>query len=80
METFFSFREKKKNIVLILPMRNGNRIHISKFYRKIIVLILPMRNGNTYEELAVTIPEIASSYPTYEEWKHLLLSVESFII
>ena len=67
--------------VLILPMRNGNikQIQIQNQIL-LMVLILPMRNGNHHNISLIWLPRHLRSYPTYEEWKHLLLSVESFII
>ena len=34
------------NIVLILPMRNGNLLFVLLLFLLLPVLILPMRNGN----------------------------------
>ncbi len=55
-------------IVLILPMRNGNKILSFMQYSREIVLILPMRNGNLLF-LSFYILLFYCSYPTYEEWK-----------
>ena len=57
--------------VLILPMRNGNFSDMFFLLLLFIVLILPMRNGNNYSSIFDTL-DTNSSYPTYEEWKHLL--------
>ena len=55
--------------VLILPMRNGNKLLELSMNSMITVLILPMRNGNTNQTTSnITIKN--GSYPTYEEWKH----------
>ncbi len=37
---------KTYSIVLILPMRNGNRLAVDVDKKRNVVLILPMRNGN----------------------------------
>ena len=48
-----------KFTVLILPMRNGNRLKMQKLEKKILkVLILPMRNGNS-EIVANTTDDVS---------------------
>ena len=59
--------------VLILPMRNGNKIEDTGiFVGYALVLILPMRNGNTGPYLVLNktyIPLLS----TYEEWKQAMV-------
>ena len=38
----------------------------------ISVLILPMRNGNVRKIISRIKSIVASSYPTYEEWKQVI--------
>ncbi len=61
------------NPVLILPMRNGNKVWSYQ-------VLLNSRSYPTYEEwkhisLIKKGLSFASSYPTYEEWKHFTLNV-----
>jgi len=44
---------RNKRLVLILPMRNGNRYFLFLLFFVSFVLILPMRNGNPkkYDEV-----------------------------
>jgi len=58
------------NLVLILPMRNGNCTLMLPFTFSVYVLILPMRNGNLLTTKTGT-NLLSCSYPTYEEWKLL---------
>ena len=60
-------------LVLILPMRNGNKSSSVGSCRQNIVLILPMRNGNGIPASS-TGDNVQCSYPTYEEWKLLFVS------
>ena len=61
---------KNTNMVLILPMRNGNMKYLPCHGSLTSVLILPMRNGNYITGVMVTFSiGSISSYPTYEEWK-----------
>jgi len=62
------FEQGLKNIVLILPMRNGNYLHLQK------ESYADSCSYPTYEEWKhshkkVTYTNGKSSYPTYEEWK-----------
>jgi len=62
--------------VLILPMRNGNVYSLSLSFELFVVLILPMRNGNQIKQL-IFLHHMNSSYPTYEEWKPGVSSIET---
>ena len=55
-------------LVLILPMRNGNKILRLAWETFLWVLILPMRNGNL-NKFSIFKNKELGSYPTYEEWK-----------
>jgi len=61
-------RKTDGNIVLTVPMRNGN-INLSIFYCFLWkVLTVPMRNGNI-SSFVPSSPVNYRSYRTYEEWK-----------
>ena len=62
-------------LVLILPMRNGNKSAILSFNSSLI------SSYPTYEEWKPIIHKsiriyIVGSYPTYEEWKHNTVSTK----
>ena len=58
-------------------MRNGNTGEVTTSYTsELDVLILPMRNGNQIKQL-IFLHHMNSSYPTYEEWKPGVSSIET---
>ena len=72
-----NFVTLRSTLVLILPMRNGNTGEVTTSYTsELDVLILPMRNGNKIKQL-IFLHHMNSSYPTYEEWKPGVSSIET---
>jgi len=61
---------RRHQIVLTVPMRNGNSTVYAMQFEAVKVLTVPMRNGNEAQAKAAQIG-IWRSYRTYEEWKLL---------
>nr|WP_211292705.1 hypothetical protein [Petrotoga halophila] len=59
------------NWLFILPIRNGNIFETTFQIYSAFLFILPMRNGNLSSNF-LAAPNIASFYPTYEEWELII--------
>jgi len=58
-----------QDLVLTVPMRNGNALNERNITEKNEVLTVPMRNGNCFRVLIWESKALERSYRTYEEWK-----------